>query len=263
MGDSSAPINPRSFHGAFSRRHQAKFTEYHQQDAQEFLRYLINTIHDESNYVSKHPRYRTQPPRSPKTAEEAWNQYREIVDDSSFVDLLVGQICSTIICCTCHGKSLCWDPFWDLSLPLQRRRYDFSLKLSDVIEDFCSEETLDGDDRPICANCKRATRSTKQIRLCRLPQLLILHLKKFSNHGYKLTSPEVKVETTLNLNGIHYNLKACVSHHGFSSSSGHYTSHCRYSTSWYHFNDERVRDVTCSFNNNVMDEAYVLFYTRH
>lgn len=236
MKNSSSPISPANFKYAFSR-YQPKFTGFGQQDAQEFLRYLINGIHEEFNQTTKRPR-RSILPKAPRTADEAWRQYRDIVDDSPLVDLVVGQLCSTIICGQCQNKSYCWDPFWDLSLPLVRGKY--SLKLSNIVDEFTSKEILDSDERPICSQCKKATRSTKQINLSRLPQILILHLKKFTNEGYKLTSPEIKIDNQLTFNNkTTYTLKACISHHGHSSSSGHYTSHCEYSSKWFHFNDDR------------------------
>lgn len=236
MKNSSSPVNPSSFKHVFSR-HQAKFSGFGQQDAQEFLRYLINGVHEEHNQATRRPR-RSVSQRAPKTADEAWSQYRDIVDDSPLVDVVVGQMCSKIVCTICQNKSYCWDPFWDLSLPLERGRH--SCKLSDVVQDFIAKETLDSDERPICSNCKIATRSTKQINLCRLPKLMILHLKKFTNDGYKLTSPEVLIDNMLTFNdNATYTLTACISHHGHSSSSGHYTSHCKYSSRWFHFNDDR------------------------
>lgn len=236
LKSSQEPISPANFKRTFSK-YQSKFSGLGQQDAQEFLRYLINGIHEESNKAARRPR-RSTPPEAPKSAQEAWAAYRDIVDDSPFVDLVVGQMCSTIVCCQCQNKSNCWDPFWDLSLPLVRGRH--SCKLSEVLQDFIAKETLDSDERPICSQCKRATRSTKQIHLSRLPQLIILHLKKFTNDGYKMTSPEVRIDRVLNLeNGTSYQLQACISHHGHSSSSGHYTSHCKYSSKWFHFNDDR------------------------
>lgn len=235
MKNSSGPVSPSTFRYTFSR-HQSRFSEPYQHDAQEFLRYLIDGIHEEFNKASTRPR-RSTPMRAPRSAEEAWLQYREIVDDSPLVDIVVGQLCSTIVCSVCQNKSYCWDPFWDLSLPLIRGRH--TCRLSDVVQDFIAKETLDSDERPICSVCKQATRSTKQISVCRMPKLMILHLKKFSNDGYKLTSPDVKVDRTLTFNGTRYNLTACISHHGHSSSSGHYTSHCEYASRWFHFNDDR------------------------
>lgn len=229
-------MSAANFKYTFSR-HQAKFSGLGQQDSQEFLRYLINGIHEELNQARKRIRCSTLP-KPPKTADEAWRQYRDIVDDSPLVDIVVGQLCSTIVCGQCQNKSYCWDPFWDLSLPLNRSRY--SCKLSDVVQDFTAKETLDNDERPICSQCKKATKSTKQIKVCRLPPVMILHLKKFTNDGYKLTSPEVSIDKVLTFNdNTQYNLTACISHHGHSCSSGHYTAHCKYSSSWFHFNDDR------------------------
>lgn len=235
MKNSSTSVSPSNFKYAFSR-YQTKFSGVGQQDAQEFLRYLINGLHEECNNASRRPR-RSILPKPPKTAEEAWSQYRDIVDDSPLVDILVGQLCSTIVCSTCTNKSYCWDPFWDLSLPLVRGKH--TCKLSEVLHDFTAKETLDSDERPICSNCKKATRSTKQIDICRLPQLMILHLKKFTNDGYKMSSPEVRIDKTLMINNHTYTLTACISHHGHSSSSGHYTTHCKYFNRWFHFNDDR------------------------
>lgn len=272
------PVSPADFKYAFSR-YQSKFSGFAQQDAQEFLRYLINGVHEEFNRAGPKARPAGGRPaaRAPKSAQEAWAQYREIVDDSPLVELLVGQLCSTITCGECGNKSHCWDPFWDLSLPLPGRRsaggssassylgspssYSSrgSCSLRDVIEEFTSKETLDDD--VMCGQCKRATKSTKQISWSRLPQVMILHLKKFTNDGYKLSSTEIQIDRQLTFNGKSYQLKACISHHGHSSCSGHYTSHCQYNGRWYHFDDSRVRDVTSTFDTGKLNDAYVLLYT--
>lgn len=246
----SAAISPANFKHAFSR-HQSKFSGLGQQDAQEFLRYLINGVHEESNQANKRPRRRSpisgeggQQQCAPTNSAEAWSRYRAIVDDSPFVDILVGQLCSTITCSQCQNESHCWDPFWDLSLPLAsahtHNRYG-ECNLLDLLDEFTAKETLDSDERPICERCKKATKSTKQISLARLPQVLILHLKKFTNDGYKLSCPNVRIETKLRFDDrqVVYHLKACISHHGHSSSSGHYTSHCEYSNRWFNFDDDR------------------------
>lgn len=264
MQTSQRAVNAAQFKSAFSR-YKSKFGGFGQQDAQEFLRYLIDGVHEEANTAQRRSRYSSSAssssssPAQPRSANEAWTQYRDIVDDSPFVNLLVGQMCSTIVCSVCGNKSHCWDPFWDISLPLQRGRY--SCRLADLVRDFCAKETLDSDERPVCSQCKHATRSTKQIELSRLPKLIILHLKKFSNDGYKLTSPEVTIDVQLSLSNVTYSLVACISHHGHSSSSGHYTAHCQYAGKWFHFNDERVRDITSSFDSSkTLQDAYVLFY---
>lgn len=145
MQSSTSAVSPANFKYAFSR-YQSRFSGLGQQDAQEFLRYLINGVHEELNEARTRPR-RSTPLKPPKNADEAWSQYKEILDDSPLVNIVVGQLCSMITCSVCQNKSYCWDPFWDLSLPLMRGRQ--TCKLSDVISDFCAKEVLDYDERPV------------------------------------------------------------------------------------------------------------------
>lgn len=148
-------LNKKSFLRSFFSR---------QQDSQEFLRYLLQGLHEDVNRV------RTKP--NPKPIDEAaedrkesvkivcnfnnqrcltyFYYFREIVrardswkrcllyDDSailsqcetnSFIfnrnvnlclDIFAGQLKSTLECTQCHYKSITFDMFWDLSIPLPR-----------------------------------------------------------------------------------------------------------------------------------------------
>ena len=48
---------------------------------------------------------------------EAWEQYK-LIDDSPLIDMVAGQLASTLTCSICNFQSTTYDPFWDLSLPL-------------------------------------------------------------------------------------------------------------------------------------------------
>lgn len=52
-------------------------------------------------------------------AMEAWQRYKSR-EKSHISELFVGQLKSTLECCTCGFKSVTFDPFWDLSLPIPR-----------------------------------------------------------------------------------------------------------------------------------------------
>ncbi|KPM11563.1 ubiquitin-specific protease-like protein [Sarcoptes scabiei] len=112
--------NPSLFRTSFIQI-EPKFRGYEQQDAQEFLSYLTNDLHEEQN-KAKRRSTRGLGLIEPKSSQEAWNIYRERFNDSKFVDLFVGQFSSVIKCSDCGNESTCWDPFWDISLPVPRYR---------------------------------------------------------------------------------------------------------------------------------------------
>jgi ubiquitin carboxyl-terminal hydrolase 2/21 len=250
----SGYVNPSSFRSLFIQ-YQPKFRGYDQHDAQEFLRYLINGLHDEVNKAKRRPKTKLIEPNS---SQEAWNQYKGVIDDSRLIDLFVGQFSSVIKCTECYNESSCWDPFWDLSLPLPRDR--IRCDIEQCLKEFTAQEVLDDDEQPFCSRCKRHRRSTKRLTIQRSPQILILHLKKFANDGFKLSSQDIKVNQNITIDSKTYYLYACVCHHGYSSRSGHYTAYCQYDSKWFHFNDERVKDVSETFSASQLGDAYVLFY---
>lgn len=250
----SACVNPSSFRSTFIQ-FESKFRGYEQQDAQEFLRYLINGLHDEVNKAKC--RLVKRQLVEPKSSQEAWNLYRDRIDDSKLIELFVGQFSSVIKCTDCHNESTCWDPFWDLSLAVPR--YRSRVDIEECLAAFTEQETLDGNEQPFCSNCKKHRRSTKRLSIVRSPKILIIHLKKFSNDGYKLSS-DITVNQTITIESRQYEVHAAICHHGFSAKSGHYTAYCHYDGKWFHMNDEKVKDVTDSFSMATLKDAYVLFY---
>jgi hypothetical protein len=50
-------------------------------------------------------------------SEKAWSAYLQ-KNDSIITDIFGGQLQSSIECLTCHHRSLCFDPFLDLSIPI-------------------------------------------------------------------------------------------------------------------------------------------------
>ena len=59
--------------------------------------------------------------RDVQLAEHRWNGYTSY-DNSAIVDIFVGLLKSTLTCSVCDHKSVTFDPFWDLSLPLPRSK---------------------------------------------------------------------------------------------------------------------------------------------
>ncbi|KAG8184550.1 hypothetical protein JTE90_012639 [Oedothorax gibbosus] len=247
------------------QRYAPRFCGDHQQDAQEFLRYLLQGIHDDINRV-KYKSTRKDECGS-NDAQQIWRRYKEI-DDSLIVDLFAGQLKSTLKCTTCNNDSITYDPFWDLSLPIPDGYRNSSLR--SCFNLFSSPEYLDGNNKPYCEVCKKKSRSTKKIEVNKFPKVLVIHLKRFSatSYGQKLN---MTIDCPLVLSNVSefssqtctgdncsYALYGVVDHDG-SNNSGHYTAKCRnpLTKEWSDFNDSRV---TRASNNVVTSKSYILFY---
>ncbi|XP_039752820.1 ubiquitin carboxyl-terminal hydrolase 2-like isoform X2 [Pararge aegeria] len=268
-GERDAVINTTSLK-AQVQRFAPRFMGYSQQDAQEFLRYLLEGLHEDVNRVTTKPKpiltEIDDTLSDSAAAAEAWARYLRM-EDSRVGDIFVGQLKSTLRCTHCHHDSVTFDPFWDLSLPLPARTGN--LKLQQCLQHFVREEALDGDEKPTCSKCGVRRKCLKWFTVQKFPQVLVLHLKRFSPTERFRGKLSVLVEFPLSALDMSpfaaapthavYNLYA-VSNHSGTTYSGHYTAYCKhpYTGDWHEYNDSRVS--TIAPRDVVSAEAYVLFY---
>ncbi|XP_048588927.1 ubiquitin carboxyl-terminal hydrolase 2 isoform X2 [Nematostella vectensis] len=270
------------------QRFAPRFVGFNQQDAQEFLHFLLEGLHDDLNKVQEKPKYKMcefdNSLSDLEKAKKSWKLYIER-DNSLITDLFVGVLKSTLICLECGFKSVTFDPFWDLSLPIPRKsgsgysssRYTGGgdVDIRDCMELFTKEEVLDGDERPTCEKCKKKRKSTKKFTVQRFPRILVIHLKRFSGYGFRsklqtnvvfpVTSPqelgEFAADPSEGQSAV-YSLYA-VSNHSGSTYGGHYTAYCKHpqSRQWHCFNDSRVDQISSSRVTG--PQAYILFFEKH
>ncbi|KPU75099.1 uncharacterized protein Dana_GF21001, isoform C [Drosophila ananassae] len=262
-------VTPMELKRAFSTKHRM-YSDYNQQDAQEFLRFFLDSLHSALNSGVKGETLNIDDNLSDnKKADLTWEWYTRH-ENSLVRDLFVGQLKSTLKCTTCGNTSVTFDPFWDLSVPLPSSS---RCKLEACLDLFIREEVLDGDEMPTCAKCKTRRKCTKSFTIQRFPKYLVIHLKRFSETRWSKLSNIVEFPTMdreLNMgsygansnSNVHYSLYAISNHMG-STAGGHYVALCKHPVSrkWHEFNDNIVSDAL-SENFLVSSSAYILFYER-
>ena len=156
---------------------------------------------------------------------------------------------------------------------IQIPNYNEFYFLNDCLKLFCEEELLSNDNMWYCNKCKKHKPAKKQIRLFKLPNYLIIHLKKFKmTNGFFYSSNDkndIFIKYPINnldlSNYIEdsvgkkqkYDLYAVINHHG-EISEGHYTTICKINDNWIIFNDSRLSKI----DNPINKDAYLLFYRK-
>ncbi|XP_066469522.1 ubiquitin carboxyl-terminal hydrolase 11 [Tiliqua scincoides] len=149
------------------------------------------------------------------------------------------------------------------------------VRLQECIELFTTVETLEEENPWYCPTCKKHQLATKKLDLWSLPEILIIHLKRFSYTKHSREKLDTLVEfpiRDLDFSDFiikpqkdpalyKYDLIAVSNHYG-SLRDGHYTTFARNKDSgtWFYFDDSSVSSV--SKTQIESKAAYVLFYQR-
>ena len=124
-------INTKKFRVVFCNRTKL-FTSQEQYDAHEFLSALLDNLHEDLNRIT-HKNYmeleEQKKGESDEIASKRWWDYYKSRDDSIIVDLFKGQFKTTITCCECNHKSVNFDTFMTLDLPIPQKKTQIQFKL--------------------------------------------------------------------------------------------------------------------------------------
>lgn len=190
------------------------FRGYDQQDTQEFLRCLLDSLHE----ALKH-----------WVPIQIGNGATRTVERSLVHDLFQGLLLSQVMCENCHNVSEVYDPFMDLSLEIPSKQQvkkasepaEFWQKLGGTsastsfmssftnffsslswsapiltldmcLQSFCSKESLIKVDQYSCEKCDQKVNASKVLSIGKCPEILMLHIKRFAHSsffGSKLTTP--------------------------------------------------------------------------
>ena len=249
VSNQNQPIIPVDIYMQFGKI-APRFTNYRQQDSLEFINILLDTLHDDLTRMN--------------------------ADGGSMISqLFQGEIASVVECLGgCENPLTSYDSFTFLPLPIPPSTYyQEKFALFGCFEEFCETEHIGKHGQWFCDRCNAFTDARKTLKVWKLPQILIIQLKRFDYdlRSYSKINTLVQLQTeSLDLNefvanpdkdkSIRYDLVAVSNHRG-SLLGGHYTTYGKNkrTNQWYHYDDKWVDPVNIDTVIHNRD-AYVLVY---
>lgn len=272
-------FNPRVFYGRIAKvavegKIQLRISGV-QNDVQEFVIFLMDSLHD---ILSKKVQMSingldsilSRKDNMTKISMEKWIE-RYQSDYSLMVDSFFGQVLTRTICRNCNSYSDVYNPTCHYSLPIPSNMKKISIY--DCFKLYLDGVDLNKDEHHWnCEKCQSAQDAFKLETLWRMPDMLIVQLKRFmyGNTGgdrvnTMVTFPLTNLDLTPYCSGYKkneavYNLTGVTNHIG-GVGGGHYTAYClKPNGKWYEFNDTHISEVSADKIASPM--SYLLFYQK-
>ncbi|XP_043560844.1 ubiquitin carboxyl-terminal hydrolase 12-B isoform X3 [Chiloscyllium plagiosum] len=188
-------IPPKKFISRL-RKENELFDNYMQQDAHEFLNYLLNTIADLLQEEKKQEKQNGKLQNGNVENEES-----DKTEPTWVHEIFQGTLTNETRCLNCETVSSKDEDFLDLSVDVEQntsithclRSILFCFKQekpcvagievmhrrSDFIRGFSNTETLCSEYKYYCEQCRSKQEAQKRMRVKKLPMILALHLKRF------------------------------------------------------------------------------------
>ncbi|KAI3809659.1 hypothetical protein L1987_19256 [Smallanthus sonchifolius] len=229
-----------------------------QEDAHEFLRYVIDACHTTSLRLKK-----------------LQQQKRKFVSNGGgdscsggtvVKEIFGGALQSQVKCLACGNESNKVDEIMDISIDVLN-----SSSIREAFQKFFQPETLDGNNKYKCESCKKLVAARKQMSILQTPNILVIQLKRFEGIYGRKIDKAITFEEMLVLSSFmcktsqdphpEYKLFATIVHSGCSPDSGHYYAYIKDAIGrWYCCNDSYVS--VSSLEEVFSEKVYILFFSR-
>ena len=275
-------IDPRGFIIECKKRQNELFCGI-QNDAQEFLLFLLDHIHEakatptilETTFSNLEECGSSSEKKILYLSEKNMKEHFTKNNYSWVVKKVYFQMISIMKCNKCVNYSLKFEPYREL--PLEIPEAQKTINIYDCLDNFFGKEMFEQGEEWKCDRCDNKDKNYKQYRIIDFPETLIIFFKRRVNLDmtgmrYKKITSKIDFPFILNLKKYklinkegedsNYMLYSVINHIG-SFDSGHYYTYSRnikskLDSNWYKFNDERVSLM--SESDIVSSNAYILFY---
>lgn len=249
------------------KKNTETFTGWNQNDLPEFILFLIDAMH---NSLSRPINMKISGNPENEKDKIAFSCYSMMKKEyskeySEIMELFYGISISHID--SIEGKSYAINPefFFILDLPIPKKN---NPTLIDCFDEYSRLEVLDGDNSWLNETTNQKESVRKYISFWNFPKILVISLKRFSQHGRNkrqdlVSFPLEGLDLSKYCEGYKntkyvYDLYGVGNHFG-GGNGGHYTCIVKNSKNeWLHFNDTNVDIIDES--KIITPMAYVLFF---
>jgi len=173
-GDSKS-ISPHNFYDALKEK-MPLFANYQQHDAHEFFLNFIDKLY----------------PDKPLTIANGENHKKQqYMNISIFKENFFGILRNTIICPDCESKSLRFDPFLSLSLPIPQE--NFTINSEDFYRTYYINDDIESNHRVICLNLPLNDKKLKTMTLASFKDYVKKEIKTMEKHDIILVACNEKI----------------------------------------------------------------------
>ncbi|KAI8827873.1 cysteine proteinase [Chytriomyces cf. hyalinus JEL632] len=258
-------LDAEDIYDALRTKSSVHFKKGGQEDAEEFLRFILDELHEELLHARQ----------SAYNSKMATTLLTEVTE-SPIMQIFGGKM-RTILKAFGEKDKAMLEPFMGLPLDIAP---DFVSSIEDGLLNFTAPEVISG--------YKTGTGSTvdltKQSFMDSFPRVLIVHLKRFVFDAKIGTTQKlrkhIRFSTVLKIHpdvasparreenqSLEYKLLAVVNHHGKCAEGGHYTCDVyRKKNEWLHIDDEHVENISEAEAEMTKErddrQAYMLFYSK-
>lgn len=272
MWSENCVIQPGGFLQSIQRVARIKdltiFTGYLQNDAEEFLRFVIDCFHNSLKREVRMSISGNASTEQDKTAVACYSMMQKMYSKeySEFIKLFYGIHVSTVSSLESNYSNISPEPFFNMQIEIGSTK-----TLEGCIRNYTHEEVLEHKiDVSEEGEPTKKERAKRKIEFWNLPDILVITLKRFDANGRK---NKVFVDfplTDLNLSkyvigydkeSYKYDLYGICNHSG-GTRGGHYTAFVKNANQkWYLFNDTAVTEIT-NTNKIKSPQAYCFFYRK-
>ncbi|CAO3644989.1 unnamed protein product [Cunninghamella blakesleeana] len=286
------PFIPEYVYDALRGKKSFDSLKGRQEDAEEFLCFLLDGLHEEmvavvKEQIEKHEAEERKRLQANGSGQNGWMEVgpknktanlRTTGFDESPIKKIFGGTSRSVLRCPGAKDSVTVEPYQSLPLDIQP---DGVHSIEDAIHNLTLPETMHDYMSP----SGERVDATKQIYLENLPSVLMLHVKRFvfdNVGGVQKLRKQVAYSSKMSIHPewmarsstpVTYQLFGVVYHHGTSAGGGHYTCDIkRQNGEWLHIDDTNIipvkeEDVIVTEQNTRTSEltdqnAYILFYMK-